>query len=1353
MRKGLPLALPLLLLALLLGSVLASAGAPTPSSAQALPGKPCSLTLTASPTYGGTFTLGGTVYHSGSALTVTCGRQNTFSQTPTAGWRFSAWTLTGTVSIWGSSIWVNATGATVLATYVQHPAMSLVSSPATCGPLQFNGTTGWANNSLAGFDVGTYSGAASAVALTCSGYVFLGWSGTGGVSPSSPTTLSTPVVLTNNGTLYANWTPTLYVVTVGDLPLSFGSVQVGAGTYYNNQTLSLRAGSHALGETPNAWARFSGWQTGQGVSVGSGGTITVTGAGYLNASFLSHPSVTILEVPSSCPAITFNGSLYVSGSTPHFDGWGATYAISAPACAGSAFLGWTTAGSLTVAAPGSASTTATLSGNATLTATWKTSGYIVNITIAPPSGGPVTIGSSTYYNGTALPLAGGTYALQAGTQPWSVWEDWGTTGGLSVASTTSPSTTLTVNGNGTLTSNYAMVYQVMVYLNNSACSSISMLSRSYTTNTTVTFVGPGNFIATASICAGYTFGGWTATGGISVGSPTSQTTSIAETGNGTLTLLVFPIPPGAYTIEMFVNNSACSTITFQGLTYSTNQSAAWAGGTTTAKANVCASDTFLQWTSAGGVSVASPTSLTPSVTVTGDGSLSLLVYPAPVASYSVQIYVSPAGAGAVSIDGTLFPGGSGLLLSAGTHVLGETAWKGYTFTGFSGSGSVGVSSSTLWVNGTGSVTANFVLYAWVTFEIYPAACGNHVTVNGFQLPTGVPEPLPPASSPFPVSVACSEPFKLWSGTGGVVAALPYFNSTNMEVTGNGTFTAVFSGSYPYQIIFTTNPATCGSITFNRTTYANGAVGSYPANQAGYTVSTSPCPGMTLAGIRSAGAVYLSGPYATVYGNGSISASFVSWSPGLVNLLLLAQPATCGPILLGGVAYPSGTAVAVAPGTYTLSIGSCVGYEYWGWTASPNATLPTPTPRVTTVTVNGNATLTASFALAPLGYDHVLVEVNPTNCPGLLFGGNFYGDGDLLYAAPGSYALVPAGCPAMLSTPTYTSSGGVAFSLSGGGTFTVSGNGTLSIAYTAVLWVDFTTAPLTATTGRAVNFTASIHGGVAPFTVTWIFGDGARSVTTTSQTTLTIAHTYLSPGNATLELWVNDSSGQSWELPHVLVVSGPSLLGNSSKGPSVPFWVSVLDSPYFLLWVVAMLAVLVLVAVLARRRGRAAAGAATAASAPLSAGPVEGAREPDAEPAAVVAGEAGAGAVGSAGATEAAGSAPSEAESAPVEAAPSESGPAAPETAGSGEEEESSGDSITVEDPGDHQEESEVSVEEGPAAGGAPEGEATSPSDASSPSEGAPPAESSPAPEPTEEAAPPSADGAEGPKDVPPDPPA
>ncbi|MCI4322930.1 MAG: PKD domain-containing protein [Thermoplasmata archaeon] len=105
-------------------------------------------------------------------------------------------------------------------------------------------------------------------------------------------------------------------------------------------------------------------------------------------------------------------------------------------------------------------------------------------------------------------------------------------------------------------------------------------------------------------------------------------------------------------------------------------------------------------------------------------------------------------------------------------------------------------------------------------------------------------------------------------------------------------------------------------------------------------------------------------------------------------------------------------------------------------------------------------------------------------------------------------------------------------------------------YPATVSVWLTPTPVTGTAPLVVRFAASAIGGFAPYTYSYLFGDGGYIPSTANASE---NHTYLSAGNYTAWLFVNDSKGNHAQVSAsqlVTVCAGNCTSGSGSGGPGV-----------------------------------------------------------------------------------------------------------------------------------------------------------------------------------------------------------
>lgn len=359
----------------------------------------------------GAIVFNGTAYYNGDSVAVHPGNFSLSERTnPWSG--FLGWSATGSVSLTGgfANVWVQGSGG-LTATFTPRAVVSFSTHPSNCLPsISFNGTPVG--------PTGTYPLGAgyAASAGACATDTFATWGSTQGVSLASLTSSSTTATLSANGTLVAN-----YTTPVGTFPVTFWTSPVGDGLivvqgqdYYNGETAQFAPGNYAISAPAAAWAVPLGLASTGSLSVAPG-QLTVSGTGNVSAAFAPRYLVTFSVNVSSCAPLQFNGT-QKEGSP---SGTSATlpagsYLLRAPACAGYAFLDWsTTAGAATVS-PSLNTTQLQVHGNGTVEAMFSQvmpTLYAIEVLIQPASCPGVTIGSGVFGNGSTDELVAGTYAM------------------------------------------------------------------------------------------------------------------------------------------------------------------------------------------------------------------------------------------------------------------------------------------------------------------------------------------------------------------------------------------------------------------------------------------------------------------------------------------------------------------------------------------------------------------------------------------------------------------------------------------------------------------------------------------------------------------------------------------------------------------------------------------------------------------------------------------------------------------------------------------------------------------------------------------------------------------------------
>ena len=355
---------------------------------------------------------------------------------------------------------------------------------------------------------------------------------------------------------------------------------------------------------------------------------------------------------------------------------------------------------------GSPSTSMDVNGNGWLKAT-----FAAVITFHTNTGtGSISYGSQPYTDGQTraegnlLPDYGNTVTITANPPSGQPFVSWTVSGMLSVANPSSQSTTLTVNGPGTLTANFQAGYTVTFKTNPTSwagspgCFTVDGSGPCYTDGQTASLTG-GHTVS-VSVPSGYQFV-WVAGNrnppqsdptGVYVPNISANPTSFDVNGNGWLKATFAAV-------ITFHTNTGTGSISYGSQPYTDGQTRAEAnllpdyGNTVTITANPSGSQ-FSSWSVSGMLTVDSTSSQTTTLHVNGPGTLTANFNLNPPAA---PVLVSPGdGASGVSLTPTL-------------------SWQSVaTADGYQ----VGVYDV---------ASGSWVLVVWVTGTSYPVPSGNLVS--------------------------------------------------------------------------------------------------------------------------------------------------------------------------------------------------------------------------------------------------------------------------------------------------------------------------------------------------------------------------------------------------------------------------------------------------------------------------------------------------------------------------------------------------------------------------------------------------------------------------------------------------
>ena len=256
------------------------------------------------------------------------------------------------------------------------------------------------------------------------------------------------------------------------------------------------------------------------------------------------------------------------------------------------------------------------------------------------------------------------------------------------------------------------------------------------------------------------------------------------------------------------------------------------------------------------------------------------------------------------------------------------------------------------------------------------------------------------------------------------------------------------------------PATCGHLVLNGVPFTNGSITKLLAGA--YSLDATGCYPYAFTGWTTTGGLSIVGSGPSVVldarGNGTVAAGFAYYHP-IDTVTLAFEPTTCGAIGLNGTVYPAtGSPEPVGlrdGGTYNLSVASCGGKSFSGWTVSNSANLSILGPLLF---LHGNGTITATFVPTSTSYP-VLFGTSPSTCGGVRLDEVGYTDGESVNLLAGTgYPIGPDPCAGYGYAPGNVSTSGLV-TVNGGG-LSVAGAGSVTYSYYKLTLVDVVTNPST-----------------------------------------------------------------------------------------------------------------------------------------------------------------------------------------------------------------------------------------------------------------------------------------------------
>jgi hypothetical protein len=550
---------------------------------------------------------------SGTNVSVLAGRY-TLRATGCYPYRFSAWSASGGVSVFGSdadaTILAHANGTVEAQFAYVRPfdSVALSYSPSTCGAIDLNGSAYAAGTSapVRLLDAGTYALGAT----PCSGEAFSGWQVSNSANLS---VLGTELTLHGNGTLTALFVAAATSDEVGfaTTPAACGGVLLRGAGYTTGESVALAAGTYPVGPDPCAGYGFEG--AGNVSTTGSvaaaQGTLTVQGSGTLTYGYYQLTLVRVLTLPTDCGGIDWDGVVATNGAVLNVTNH-TQHAISAAPCPGSYFTGgYATTGNVSVIG-----SVAVVNGPGSIEIAYRVGKpvAVVGFATAPGTCGTIVFNGISYGNSQYVDVTPGTATtvtvLSCGGYGFVGWAE---SGGVAVGSNESAATSAFANASGSLTAIFHPLVTVDVFTSPAGCGRVDLDGQVFSDNTSIQLPVDHGYALSTTPCQYWALSGWTVSAGSTVAS------GVLELG-GTATLTA-TFARAVYVIGVVVGPAACGEVTVNGVGYPNGSYLGLTAGAYTVAFDPCDGYELTSWTPSANLTVAGLANAT--LTVHANGTL------------------------------------------------------------------------------------------------------------------------------------------------------------------------------------------------------------------------------------------------------------------------------------------------------------------------------------------------------------------------------------------------------------------------------------------------------------------------------------------------------------------------------------------------------------------------------------------------------------------------------------------------------------------------------------------------------------------------------------------------------------
>ena len=277
----------------------------------------------------------------GSALNVTNHTYHALAPSPCNGTYLISLSVTGNLTLAGSSVDVNGPG-TVHAVYrvgTPHFDVQFITNPGNCGSITFDGVPYVDSQSV---EV-PVDHVATIGASPCAGYGFVGWS----PSPNIVITSAGVAYINSSGAIQVTF-HTLVLVIVHTVPAACGSVLIAGQGLADNGSTELPVNAlYPIAADPCAHNVLSTWETTAGANV-TNGSLNLGGAAIITAVFVPAIYRVTIEVAGTggCGQVSLGGIDYANNTTLNLTA--GVYPIASNLCTGYFLSGWATGGNVSV---------------------------------------------------------------------------------------------------------------------------------------------------------------------------------------------------------------------------------------------------------------------------------------------------------------------------------------------------------------------------------------------------------------------------------------------------------------------------------------------------------------------------------------------------------------------------------------------------------------------------------------------------------------------------------------------------------------------------------------------------------------------------------------------------------------------------------------------------------------------------------------------------------------------------------------------------------------------------------------------------------------------------------------------